>query len=143
MQNYFMLHALLHLSIFVLMFYNLFSTAQHEIETNMESSIGKSLKDRECKKNSGHAQFIPAQDLTYQLIDSYYSQDELPEGLDKTIIYNAVKASIPLSVRIKLNYVSKDRPGHPYPFGWPVAQTKAATAAAGCTDRPRFASATC
>ncbi|KAK6975841.1 hypothetical protein BgiMline_022226 [Biomphalaria glabrata] len=66
-----------------------------------------------CKKNPGHRQFIPVDTFTLK---------HLPEGLQNNDLYEYIKATADLTVRVDVKMTSLHRPKfysrttHPYPF---------------------------
>ncbi|KAI8780344.1 hypothetical protein BgiBS90_019538 [Biomphalaria glabrata] len=66
-----------------------------------------------CKKNPGHSQFIPVETFTLK---------HLPEGLQDNDLYECIKVTADLTVRVDVRMSSPDRPKfwpkttQPYPF---------------------------
>ncbi|XP_055893815.1 uncharacterized protein LOC106054675 isoform X2 [Biomphalaria glabrata] len=73
-----------------------------------------------CKKNPGHKQFIPVDKFTLK---------HLPEGLQDNDLYECIKLSADLTVRVAVEMISPNRPKfwpktiQPYPF-YNVSNTK-------------------
>ncbi|KAI8771466.1 hypothetical protein BgiBS90_028185 [Biomphalaria glabrata] len=85
------------------------STAgKHEtqISESGESDLHKHLAN--CKKNPGHTQFIPF---------THFTITDLPEDSRDVDLYELIKATADLTVRIGVNKVSPDRPEF-----WPNTQ---------------------
>ena len=66
------------------------------------------MSDRNCTKNIGHVNFIPAKEFSVEHVDKYLPA--LPENITKEEIVELVSALYPLTVKIRGTWISDYRP---------------------------------
>ncbi|XP_055897829.1 uncharacterized protein LOC106077567 isoform X1 [Biomphalaria glabrata] len=83
-----------------------FNTGEHETQISFNGETGLQNHFKDCKKNPGHTHFIPI---------TKFNVTDLPENYRDLDIYELIKATAELTVRIAINMVSPHRPKF-----WPI-----------------------
>lgn len=82
-------------------FYTPNQTGHHETETCYEGESDLEKHETECKKNPGHERFFPLDEFNYE---------HIPQRYQDVIVKNFINSMAALTVKVKVTYISNERP---------------------------------